>query len=129
MVIHEKGQTLSPTAMRTSTTGPTLQRQGTRHSIHVGAVQVAPGPHGPVHVAPIHVDFLGCALLPRQQMDLCTPLTSANSPTHSIFLRIQGCALHRALHYTLNHTLYHALHHALHYALLIVNLMRTHSIL
>jgi hypothetical protein len=38
MVIHGKGQILSPTATRTSTIGPALQRQGTTHSIHVGAV-------------------------------------------------------------------------------------------
>jgi hypothetical protein len=51
MVIRGKGQTLSPTATRTSTTGLALQRQGTTHSIHIGAVQVAPSPRGPIYTA------------------------------------------------------------------------------
>jgi hypothetical protein len=77
--------------------------QSTGHFIHMD----------PVYVAPIYIVFFGRALFPRQQMDLCTPLTSANSPTHSIFRRIQGCAFHYALHHAFHHALHHAFHHTL----------------
>jgi hypothetical protein len=71
----------------------------------------------PVHVAPLYIDFIGCASLPRQQLDLYTLLTSANSPLLSIFRRFQGHALHHALHYTLQHTLHQVLHCVFHHIL------------
>jgi hypothetical protein len=79
MVIHGKGQTLSPTATRTSTTSPALQRQGTMHSSHVDVVQVALGPRGPVHGA-----LRPRGTHPRHFFQPCTASMSANGPLHSI---------------------------------------------